>query len=135
MSLSLDSFVAIPVPNDLYARLASRYPSGVSSIIEHVVEDFLERTSEDFEAARAKKQGLYWESLFIPDGSQIRTKYYGNYQVAEVQAGTVVWEGEAYPSLSRLASAMRGDTSNNAWKVLEIKRPTDAVWQLADRLR
>ena len=135
MSPSLDSFVAIPVPNELYAQLAGRYPGGVTSIVEHVVQDFLDRTAEDFEARKFTKHGVYWESLFIPDGSKIRTKYYGNYQIADVADSRVMWDGETYPSMSRLASAMRGDTSNNAWKVLEIKRPADAEWQLADRLR
>jgi hypothetical protein len=135
MSLSLDSFVAIPVPNELYAQLASRYPAGVASVVEQVVQDFLDRTAEDFGTPRSMKQGVQWESLFIPEGTQIRTKYYGSYQLAEVAEGKVVWDGETYPSMSRLASAMRGDTSNNAWKVLEIKRPNDSDWQLADRLR
>ena len=42
---------------------------------------------------------------------------------------------KAFESMSQLARAMRGDTSNNAWKVLEVKRPGDASWKLADFLR
>ena len=97
-------------------------------MIEQVAQDFLDRTAEDFEARDAKTQGVYWEALFLPEGTQIRTKYFNEFKVAEVVGTEIVWEGEVYPSMSRLASAMRGDTSNNAWKVLELKRSIDPKW-------
>ncbi|MFO1393946.1 MAG: hypothetical protein U1F09_09325 [Steroidobacteraceae bacterium] len=137
MQLSLDSFVAVPLSNDLYAQLAQRYPAGVSSVLEHVVQDFLDRTEEDFAAKRedARQNGFQWDALFLPHGTTIRTKYFGKYAVAEIVAGEIRWDGQAYPSMSQLARGMRGDTSNNAWVVLEIKRPTDPNWIRADRLR
>jgi hypothetical protein len=134
MSTSLDSFVAVPLPHDLYAQLAKRYPAGVSSVLEHVVQDFLDRTAEDF-AAKYARPGVQWDALFLPDGTQIRTKYFGKYPIAEIADGQIMWDGERYPSMSQLARAMRGDTSNNAWVTLEVKRPTDADWIRADRLR
>jgi hypothetical protein len=137
MSLSLDSFVAVPMSHELYAQLVSRYQGGVASVVEQVVQDFLDRTAEDFAAKLPKRSttGVQWDSLFLPDGTQLRTKYYGSYQLAEVEDGALYWDGEEQPSVAQLANAMRGGTNNNAWKVLEIKRPQDAVWQLADRLR
>ena len=78
---------------------------------------------------------VFPEALFLPEGSQIRTKHYGELKVAKIDGGEIMWEEESYPSMSQLARAMRGDTSNNAWKVLEIKRPSDAKWQSADFLR
>ena len=97
--------------------------------------DFLDRTAEDFDAVPSSKAGVHWESLFLAEGTEVRTKYFNEYKVATIQGKDIVWEGKTYPSMSRLASSMRGDTSNNAWKVLEIKRPTDATWQSADFLR
>jgi hypothetical protein len=135
MSLNLDSFVAVPIPCDLYNELARRFPGGFSSVIENIAQDFLERTADDFAAGTGRAGSVYWEALLLPAGTEIRTKHHGVYKTAEITAGQIVWEGEAYPSMSRLASAMRGDTSNNAWKVLEIKRPTDGKWQPADHLR
>jgi hypothetical protein len=122
-------------PHELYAEPARRYPSGVASIVEHAVAGFLDRTAEDFDVGSPRKQGIQWESLFLPDGTGVRTKYFGNVQSAEIVDAKIMWDGEAYSSMSQLARAMRGDTSNNAWKVLEIKRPADATWQPADRLR
>jgi hypothetical protein len=137
MQRQLDSFVAVPLSHDLYAQLAQRYPAGVSSVIEHVVQDFLERTEEDFAAKRenGRLNGIQWDALFLPHGTQIRTKYFGKYPIAEIVAGEIRWDGQVYPSMSRLARAMRGDTSNNAWVVLEIRRPSDPNWIRADRLR
>ncbi|MHB1869469.1 MAG: hypothetical protein ACYCT1_01265 [Steroidobacteraceae bacterium] len=137
MQLSLDSFVAVPVSHELYAQLARRYPAGVSSVLEHVIQDFLDRTEEDFTAKRdeARQNGIQWDAIFLPHGTQIRTKYFGKHPIAEIAAGEIRWNDQVYPSMSQLARAMRGDTSNNAWVVLEIKRPTDPDWVRADRLR
>lgn len=137
MHASLDSFVAVPLSHDLYAQLAQRYPAGVSSVLEHVVQDFLDRTEDDLVAKRkeARRKGVQWKELFLPHGTQVRTKYFGKYPVAEIADGDICWDGETYPSMSQLVRAMRGDTSNNAWVVLEVKRPTDHDWVRADRLR
>ena len=135
MSLNLDTFVAVPVSNELYAEFARRYPAGVSSVLEQVAQDFLDRTAEDFVALQPRAQGVYWEALFLPEGTQIRTKYFGEIKVAGIVGREILWEEKSYPSMSQLARAMRGDTSNNAWKVLEVKRPSDATWQPADYLR
>jgi len=135
VALSIDSFVAVPMPHDLYAQLVQRYPAGAASVIEQVVQDFLDRTAEDFAGPRPDKRGIQWESAFLPDGTQVRTKYFGKLQVAEITGSEIMWEGKTFPSMSQLARSMRGNTSNNAWKVLEIKRPADAHWQPADYLR
>jgi hypothetical protein len=135
MSLDLDAFVAVPLPSDVYAEFARRYPAGVSSVLEQVAQDFLDRTADDFAARDRRRVGVHWESLFLPEDTEIRTKYYGEYHVARIEGASISWDGDTYPSMSQLASAMRGNTSNNAWKVLEIKRPNDSSWQPADFLR
>jgi hypothetical protein len=132
---SLDSFVAVPLPVELYAELAHRYPSSVSSVIEDLARDFLDRTADDFEAAPLSHNGIYWESLFLPSGTEVRTKYFNEYKEALIKGKDIVWEGNTYSSMSQLARTMRGNTSNNAWKVLEIKRPSDIRWRNADFLR
>lgn len=135
MPLNLDSFVSIPVSNELYAEFVRRFPGGVSSTLEQIAQDFLDRTADDFVTREPCAQGIYWDALFLPEGSQIRTKHYGEIKVAEVIAGKIIWKEQSYPSMSQLARAMRGGTSNNAWKVLEIKRPSDLKWQSAVFLR
>jgi len=133
MHPALDSFVAVPMSQDLFMRLASRFPAGAASVVEQVVEDFLERTKDD--DANNDQNPFIWDQLRLPSGTKVRTKHYGDYQIAEVQDGKVYWDGEEFRSMSQLARAMRGNTSNNAWVVLEIQYPGQTDWTLADRLR
>lgn len=135
MATALDAFVSVPVSIELFMRLAQRWPNGVSTGIEDVLVDFLERTQKDFEAKQAPQEGLHWEALFLPHGTQLRTKYFGEHLIASIEDGKIFWDGQEYASISRVASAMRGNTSNNAWKVMEVKRPQDRKWQVADYLR
>ncbi|HOI66106.1 MAG TPA: DUF2924 domain-containing protein [Thiomonas arsenitoxydans] len=132
---ALNQFVCVPIPSDLYARVAAVQPHGVSTLIHDIVEDFLDRNSEEIEARKGRGTGLRWDDLYLPDGTRVRTKYRGDFKEAEVREGQIVWQKKTYESFSQLARAMRGDTSNNAWKVLEVKRPGDGGWKLADFLR
>jgi hypothetical protein len=131
---NLDSFVSIPLSIDLFIQFARRYPGGFNSVIEQIAWDFLDRTADDFQG-QEERSGIYWDSLFLPDGTLVRTKHYDEYKEATIAEGKIAWEDENYPSMSKLACAMRGYTSNNAWRVLEIKRPTDSKWQRADLIR
>jgi hypothetical protein len=133
MHPALDSFVAVPITQDLFMRLASRFPTGVASVVEQVLEDFLERTKEDY--TQNDQNPFIWDQLRLPSGTKVRTKHYGEFQVAEVQDGKVYWDGEEFRSMSQLARSMRGNTSNNAWVVLEIQYPGQTEWTQADRLR
>lgn len=134
MSLDLDSFVAVPLPTSLVAALLARSPHGISALIENVVSDFLERTEIDFMAAPTTL-GVYWEALFLPDGTQVRTKYKGEFKIGAIVKESIVWDGNTYPSFAQLANSMRGNTMNNAWKELQIKRPSDKLWMPAQSLR
>ncbi|TAH11237.1 MAG: hypothetical protein EAZ11_10005 [Curvibacter sp.] len=129
-----DAFISIPLPTALVKALLERSPKGVSSLIETVVYDFLDRTGVEA-SAPAKPEGLYWESLFLPNGTEVRTRYFGEYKTAQVIGENIVWEGKIYPSFARLTNALRGGTINNAWKELQIKRPSDKAWVNALLLR
>lgn len=133
-ALNLNSFVSVPVSVRLYGELSRRYPDRVSSVAEEVIWDFLERTADGGTGAKVRG-GVQWGPVRLPEGTEIRTKHYGEYKIATIQKGQIVWGGRSYSSMSRLAAAMRGNTSNNAWRVLEIRRPNDPHWQPADLLR
>ena len=132
---ALNQFVCVPIPTDLYARVAAAKQFGVSSLIQYLVEDFLDRNADVLEERAKASAGVQWDTVRLPEGSCVRTKYRGEYKEAEVRDGRILWQGKVYDSFSQLARAMRGDTSNNAWKVLEVKRPGDGAWRLADFLR
>ena len=134
MSLDLESFVSVPLPTSLVAALLRRSPHGVSALIDDVVMDFLARTEDDF-SLPAEPVGVLWEALFLPNGTQVRTKYFGDFKYAQIDDQSIVWEEEVYVSFAQLANAMRGGTMNNAWRELQIKRPNDKTWMPAQSLR
>ena len=124
----------LPLPTSLVSALLKRSPYGISALIENIVNDFLERTEEEIINPSALT-GIYWEAIFLPNGTQIRTKYYGEFKVALIEDEEIIWDGSSYPSFAQLVNAMRGGTMNNAWKELHIKRPSDKMWMPAQSLR
>lgn len=129
--------VYVPLSTDLLVRLVARYDDGFPSVIEHVVEDFLERTEDDFLGLQrhARDNGYTWGQVFLPVGTELRTRYKGEWRTARLENGKFQYEGKVYDSPAQVCNAMRGNTSNNAWLTLEVKRPQDVNFQLADRLR
>jgi len=136
ISMTANEFVAVAIPAVLYQAIAQRFPDRVSTVIENVTWDFLERTKDDFTAAeKSRGKGIFWESLFLPSGTEFRVPHFGQYKYAKLEGEALNYNGKVYPSISKMANAMRGNTNVNAWKLVAIKRPTDATWILALRLR
>jgi hypothetical protein len=131
----LDDFVAVPISAELYMAIAERHPGSVSSIIEHVVEDFLDRTKDDDLSPVKSSNGINWSSVFLSTGTQLRVKYRNEYKYAEIVDDQIVYDGEVVPSVSKMASMMCNDTTVNAWITVEVKRPSDKAWTLADVIR
>ena len=70
MPLSSDSFVGVPVPQDLYIELARHYAGGAVSVVEQIVQDFLDLTAGNFDLWPFANQAIHWGSLFLPDGTR-----------------------------------------------------------------
>jgi hypothetical protein len=135
MSFLEEGFVAVPVSVGLYRQLVERHPHP-HLVIEDVVADFLERTARAVPVTSKKRiAGLHWESAFLPEKTRIRTKHHGEYKYADVKGDYVVFEGEQFSSVGSAINAMRGGTSNNAWKVSQVMRPGDSAWLGALRIR
>jgi hypothetical protein len=130
-----ESYVSIPVPLSLYAEVIRRHSERANAVVEHVLEDFLERTEEDHHRTRDSANGVLWESLFLPAGTKLRTKYFQEYVYANVVADHIEFEGEKFSSVSKVTNRMRGDTNNNAWNFVELSRPSDRGWVKARSLR
>ena len=133
ITTNLDGFVCVPLPTDLYNEVLKRYPDRVSTLIRDVTEAFLENTKDDF----SSDLGFYWDSLFLPSYTELRVKESrsNNYGVAKIINEQVIYEGNAMKSVSQFASKVRNNTSVNAWITVEIKRPNDHTWKLADKYR
>lgn len=134
ITLSHQDYVAVPVPLALYHQLLAKEGEAANAVIEDQIQGYLERTADDVVAPRLT-EGVSWDNVFLPAGTRLRTKYYGEYKYAEVVGDQIVFNDERYSSVSRATNQMRGATQNNAWKVLEVLRPTDPQWFAAEFLR
>jgi hypothetical protein len=134
MSTDLNTFVSVPLPTALITTLLKIHPHGLSSLIEDVLNDFLERNKDEFELDQSAS-GVYWEAVFLPEKTQIRTKYFGEFKVATIEDQNIVWDGEVYTSFAQLSNSMRGNKMTSAWRELQIKRPSDTTWLPAQSLR
>lgn len=133
---TLDDVVFVPFPIRLYRELLDRHSTRAHAVIENVVEDFLDRTTElTPKAAKNRGAGMFWEALFLPEKTRLRTKHLGQYKYADVKGDKVLYDGKSFSSVAQTTNKMRGNTQNNAWKVVEILLPNDSQWVHAFRLR
>jgi len=133
---SLEEVVFVPFPIRLYRELLDRHSIGINSVIENVVEDFLERTADSSQnKVRNRGAGIFWDTLFLPDSTRLRTKHRGQYKYADVKGDSIKYDDWSFSSVAQAANKMRADTSNNAWKVLEILFPSSTKWVQASRIR
>lgn len=126
----------VPLKNDLLMKLIARYKENYPVAIDDVIEDFLERTADQHDELPGFRQGGYiWDQLELPAGTQLRTRYYDEWQVATLKQGKFYFRNKAYKSPAKVCNAMRGNTSTNAWHMLQIKRPQDIEFTRAERFR
>ena len=133
--MSRTELLHVALPAQLVLELLKRYPTGFEEIVEYAVESFLERTHDDFYQLSKQSIGMKWGHIFFPSGTQLRTKYFGEYIYAEVLDNYCLWGNEKYTSIPDMLNKMRGNTMNNAWKFLEVKIPNANHWKPADSFR
>ncbi len=126
---TLDDFVCVPLSTELYQSLAKRFPDRISTVLEDVIWDFLERTEKDF--ATPAGGGITWGRLKLPNGTKLRVKksYSNDYGYSEVETDKLIYLGKEVRSPSQFASMVKNNTSVNAWLYIDIKRPQDRDWK------
>lgn len=149
------SYIFVPLHVKLYAELIQRSgKADVSVYINNIVTDFLDRTegdaqiwSSEYIEKIAEKQdeefvdrygdpsrGYQWQTVYLPNGTQIRMTYRGDSTYGEVRHGKL-FLGEESMSPSEFARHVANNTSRNAWRDIYVKFPGDGGWLLADDLR
>jgi hypothetical protein len=81
----------------------------------------------------ANVRGYQWKSLFLPEGTVLRSWSYGEHNYAEVVGDEIIHNGRAV-SPNKFAQAF-ARTTRNAWTDLFIRRPGDKNYIMACRLR
>ncbi|ORE97724.1 hypothetical protein [Aurantimonas sp. 22II-16-19i] len=148
--------MSVSVRGDLIAEMVLRSNGrvDVGGMIENLIESFLDRTrgdpdiwSKEHAEAVADEgadetvvkyghpaKGYHWQSVFLPNGTQLKISYKGGEKLAEVRHQQLYLD-EQPCSPSQFASRVANNTSRNAWRDIWIKRPTDREWLFADTLR
>ena len=150
--------VSIAIDAEIYAEFVVRRGKGidVALTVENIVRDFLDRTRDDPDLWSAEylnglvsggagredsdplagdpRRGYQWQTLFLPNGTQVRMTYRGASHHAEVRHERIEAEGETF-SPSEWARRVAGGTNRNAWRDLWLRLPGEIDWRLADNLR
>lgn len=74
-----------------------------------------------------------WKDVSLPHGTQVRMRYRGEYHYAGIDGDRFVVDGQ--PSSPSAFACAVTNTSRNAWRDLEVKRPSDRGWVPAAKLR
>ncbi len=126
----------VPLNNELLLRLIERYKEDYPVAIDDVIGDFLDRTAEDHETRPGYREGGYiWDQVELPPGTELRTRYFDQWQVATLREGRFYYNDQAYKSPAKVCNAMRGNKISNAWMMLQIKRPQDVEFRKAEKFR
>lgn len=81
----------------------------------------------------ANRRGYQWKSLFLPEGTVLRSWSYGDHNYARVEGDKIMHEGRSVSpnEFARLFAR----TARNAWFDLSVRRPGDKRFTMADLLR
>jgi hypothetical protein len=103
---------------------------GVSSAIEFWLA---EQAKLSAGGDPASVRGYQWKSVFLPEGTVLRSWSYGDHNYARVEGDQIIHEGKSVSPNQFAQSFAR--TTRNAWTDLYIRRPCDKRFTLACRLR
>lgn len=140
--MTSQSTISVPIPTHVFLSLTDFLKQSGSTrdpveVIHTAIDYWMENASWKKEDLLPdvfdQEKGYLWKQVFLPHGSIIRMKYKGQYFYAKVEGDRILYE-EKEVSPSEFANSVTG-TSRNAWRDLEIKRPSDSGWHLADYLR
>src|SRR5471032_2070713 len=81
----------------------------------------------------ANVRGYQWKSLFLPEGTVLRSWSYGEHNYARVEGDQIIHQGRSV-SPNQFAQSFARST-RNAWTDLFVRRPGDKQFKLACLLR
>lgn len=118
----------------LIERLRSRGGSqDMSEAISSAVQLWLDGQSADADFEAADTRGYQWKSLFLPEGTVLRSWSYGEHNYARVEGEEIIHKGKAVSPNQFARSFAR--TTRNAWFDLSIRRPGEKHFKMAALLR
>ncbi|QJD91620.1 hypothetical protein HH213_16925 [Duganella dendranthematis] len=135
----MKSTVSLQIDTDTLLRLISQLKlrggtQDLSEVVTSAIELWLREQSK-LAAGNdpASVRGYQWKTLFLPDGTELRSWSYGEYNYARVVGDEIIHKGRSV-SPNQFAQAF-ARSFRNAWMDLYIKRPEDKQFKNAGRLR
>ncbi len=135
----METQISIPVQTQQFIALADFLRDNGDRrdpvlVIADAIDYWMENASWKSELLRqSTARGYQWKGLFLPEGTEVRMQYKGQYHYAKVEGDQLVYEGKPITPGS-LANTI-ASSSRNAWRDLWVKRPSDPEWRLADDCR
>ena len=108
-------------------------PEQLSDAIAAAVDFWLASHQKSEDDAEPVLHGYQWKSLFLPEGTMLRTWSYGEHRYARVEGDRIMHDGQAVSPNQFARSFAR--TTRNAWTDLSVRRPGDKTYQPASLLR
>lgn len=135
----MKSTVSLQIDTDTLLRLISQLKlrggtQDLSEVATSAIELWLREQSKLAAGTDpASVRGYQWKTLFLPDGTELRSWSYGEYNYARVVGDEIIHKGRSV-SPNQFAQAF-ARSFRNAWMDLYIKRPEDKQFKNAGRLR
>jgi len=135
----MKSTMTLQVPTDTLLKLIGQLrirggSQDLSEAITSAIELWLvEQAKLPAGCDPASVRGYQWKSLFLPEGTALRSWSYGENNYARVEGDRIIHEGKSVSPNQFAQSFAR--TTRNAWTDLYIRRPEDKQFKSACRLR
>ncbi|NYE64121.1 hypothetical protein FHW58_005356 [Duganella sp. 1224] len=131
MSLQVDTDTLLRLITQLQRRGGTQ---DLSPAINSAIELWLrEQTRLAKGCDPANIRGYQWKSLFLPEGTELRSWSYGDHNYARVVGDDILHKGR--PTTPNQFAQSFARTTRNAWTDLSIKRPEDQHFKKACLLR
>jgi hypothetical protein len=130
--------VSVEIPTPTYIALLRQLrqtgsTANISEALGVAVEYWLAEQRRLAPGAPESIRGYQWKSVFLPEGTELRSLSYGQPNSARVEGDQIIYQGRPV-SPNQFARAF-ADTSRNAWNDLSIRRPGESTFTLACVLR
>lgn len=135
----MDAERGLPIESSLVQRLQAHLMCrGGAPDLQHALSAAIEMWLAEQSKLRigsdpASVRGYQWKSVFLPEGTQLCTRSYGESQYARVQGEEIIFRGRTLSPNQFAHWAGRG--TRNAWNDIYVRRPQDKFYIPASRLR
>jgi hypothetical protein len=125
--------IPVEVPGDLYSALSfalirSNDTRQLPEIIAIAIREFLAN-----HLAKPGARGYQWKALFLPEGTDLRMRYLGEWHYAKIVGDDLMYAAE--PVSPREFTLLVTGTIRNAWRDIWIRRNVTEGWTRAEMWR